>query len=434
MSFTEQFDVGSGFSTLGQFSVTFQPLTESILGTFVAPAYGALAGGFVESMAKCHLCVTPGKLGAHPSSTNVLGQSIWTGKIYDFDFGAPGEPWKIGGTSALAWIGDDDGKGPLSVALEYPVGSEYTGNLPDFLLAMMVAAPSGTNGIYLDATAASVPTGSYTGIVVNAWDIARTKMQKMCSPGSVEYVFTHDLKCLFAGNLDSSNTVFQWTPKVIFGPDIATGKDAGLSGYTAVCRPRFSYRNEAGGYWASNGAGTQDTGAVGALSLGSASVTRNPYDVLGASGCYVDKWIGGSDDTYNSAASPAPILGQKFCRSDTITLDVDAALLRTELKTGDYVWLCDDFHGIKDPANTVRFQGARHPVRYRVTSIETPITRDMGVYVIHQIDGTNTVQPVHDQIVPETGPVRVTLATSSPMTDRRLVYGLQWRPSYTDYH
>lgn len=429
-SVTEIFDVGAGFPTLGSWTLNFRPGTEHVLGPSVAPSPPFYNGGIVHNLRRCHLFITAGKLGARPTHTAVKAAAIYGGSILDFNFGVEGEPWSLGGPSALVWLGDDDGVGPGIGSLHYRVGSEFTGTFADYLLAMVVG--NYVNGIGLDATASGIDS-SALGIPINGYDVARDRINKLCHATTpvTEYAFLPDLQCVFAPFEDTAGQVFTWDPTVILGDrKLPPGTENGLRGFPAEIRPSFSYRGEIQtSVWSSREWIEDGTGSFAGSSGSNAG--RVNFDAAGNSEFSAAmKLVGTSLDTYFTVGRALT----QHIRRDTMTVKIpDAPLLRAELKPGDHVWVEDEFHGVRDPDNTVRYGGKhRHPRRMRVSQLEYPVTRSMGAYIVKCIDGSNDVIPVHDLIEPGSGPVTVGVATTSPMTMRRQVKGTSHRSSWSD--
>lgn len=416
---TEGFDPSICAPTLGGFSVRFNAGTESkLLGPHVAPNPPTHFGGRTENWKHDTICFTPTRL-SNPTAANVLASSLFSGRCDRFSMGAMGEPWDLSGPSILAWLGtaDNPGIGPLAGS-SYTAGAPYTGSLADWLLAVLVA--NDNNGLTLDATAV---TANALNCAINGNDILRHAMNQLVVRADAEYTCHPSGTVEFQDGDDAAGTVFTWTPTVIFGEGIQSGREQGMVAFQAEVTASFDYTNEGRSAHVRNSDGT--AGFV-------ASEVRVSRSFGGSANVELRKFYGADDDLFDQ--NPTSFYSATdLCRSDQFTCQVDAPLIRRDCKPGDWVYLVSERLGIINASNVVNFGGRTLPPQKRkLTGLSYPVTEGMGVYVIH--DSTQyrsgAVQDVTEDVIFETGTTRVSLDTTAPKSLRRAVLGTQHRPTW----
>lgn len=414
--FIEVFDCGTGLPGLGEFSVRFRPGSQiKLLGPHVASTGNGEREGPTRNWEHDTLVVTPGRLGAGVDRATVLDAAIYSGEILRFR-GAEDDSWSIHGRGILNWLGDDDNKGPaVCQGTDYTAASTYTGTIADYLLALWAGGWS--NGITFDATDPSVPT-SACNCAVRDMDTARARINTLCVVQDVEWWMNPDFTATFAGIGDDA--VFVQTPRVLFAAGVGYSREAGLVSFPCKIIPDIDCGPEATGLKARTSDGTTGEGTV---SGGSGMLTN---DTTGTGSGTRTKFLGASDELIST---PYPL--EQYRRRDTIDIKVDAQSIRQDVKPGDHLYVNHPLWGLIDTANALVHAGrSMAPLKRRASEMSTPITRENGVFVLHQnsaYGGVNAVQDVTDQVMPDHGPTTIRLATGSPRTLKAAVLGSQYR-------
>ncbi len=415
---TEGFDPSILAPTLGGFAVRFKPGTESkLLGPHdVGDTYNL--PGRTNNWKHDTICFTPTRLG-NPVAASVLASSLFSGRCDKFAMGAEGEPWIVTGPSILAWLGtaDNPGIGPHS-GTTYTSGAPYTGTLADWLLVQSLAGRD--NGLTLDATTL---TATALNCAINGNDVLRHGMNQLVMVADAEYFCHPDGTVEFQDGDDTAAVVFTWTPTVLFGDGIQSGREAGMVGYQATLTATFDYSNEGETAQVANTAGTSSSGVT--VSRFAAGFNASALPVI-------RKFYGADDELLDQG--PQGFLSvTDLRRSDQFTCEVDAPLIRRECKPGDWVYIVSERLGIIDTTNAVNYGGRTLPPQKRkLTGLSYPITEGMGVYVIHDSTGydSGAVQDVTEDVMWETGTTTVSLDTTAPKSLRRAVLGTQHRPTW----
>lgn len=417
---TEGFDPSIGAPTLGSFSIKFKAGTErKLLGPNVAASAPFTLGGRTENWKHDTISFTPTEL-ANPTAASVLESAVFSARCDTFTFGAEGEPWTLSGNSILAWLGtgDNPGVGP-SALFSYDTATPYTGTLADWLLLMIVWGQD--NGLTLDATTL---TATALNCAINGNDVLRHALNQLVIVAAAEY-FCHPTGVVeFQDVNDTAGTVFTWDPTVLIGDGIQGGREAGLVGYEATIRPTFDYSGEGTTARMSNADGT----ASGSVGYGS----RVNAGFDGFATPEMAKFYGADDDLFDQSPL-GHLIDTDLIRSDSLSCQVDAPLLRRDCKPGDWLWFVSERTGIIDTTNVVNFGGRTLPPEKRkLTGLQYPFTAGMGAYVTHDSTGYlgGGVQNVTEDVIPETGKTTVTLDTTAPKTLRRAVLGSQFRPTW----
>lgn len=417
MTYTEVFDCGTGLPGLGSFSVRFRPGSQiKLLGPHVASTGNGEREGPTQNWANDTLVVTPGRLGADVDRATLLDAAIYSGELLRFR-AERGGSWSATGVGILNWLGDSENKGPaVGQGTDYTNASQYTGTLADYLLALWAGGWS--NGITFDATDASVPT-SACNCAVRDMGCARERINTLCTVKEVEYWMYPDGSCVFAGIGDDA--VFVQTPKVLFARGVGYSREASLVSFPCEIIPDLDY-----GPVASDTFARTSDGVTNESSVAPPGSAKFPNDFTGTSAGVRTKFLGASDELLTQPVNP-----EQYRRRDTIDIEIGSQTIRQDVKPGDYVYVHDPMWGLIDTANAVIHAGrTMAPIKRRVSEMTSPITRENGVYVLHQnsaYGGTNAVQAVHDQVMPDTGPTTVRLATGSPRTLKAALLGSQWR-------
>lgn len=428
---SEGFDPSTGCPELGSFDVTFKAGSEAeMLGPHV-PGPGTYRPGRTENWKDDTLLYLPEDLGEIDRDT-ALAAALYGGRIKWFGVGADGESWTVKGKSLLSWLGSGDnggGIGPIGGAVDYPVGSEFTGSFADYLLALLVYGE--TNGLTLDATAPNITTaapmfGPAAGAALSKWDTVLSRINKLVIALGIEYHCRPDGTVLFQDGEDPDEIAYYLTPRVVFGEGIPTTDENGMTSWSSKVRPVFDYTNEAEVSAYTSADGTAATG-IG-TTLG-----RTGKDFGGVDDAVLGKFYGASDELVVNGIGPVGT--RDLIRQDTVAIDVDlgGALLRQSLKPGDWVYVISERAGLFDTENVLHYGGRTWcPVLVRCTGLRYPVQKG-GVYVLHNstgYGGANSVQRVTDYVEWETGRTDVTLGTLPPKNIRRAVLGPQWRPSW----
>lgn len=428
---TEGFDPSVCAPTLGGFSVRFKPGTESkLLGPHVAETTDGNGiirrGGRVENWGQDSIYFTPTRL-ANPTAASVKASALFAGRCDKFAFGVEGNPWTLSGTSILAWMGTADGISP-GLRTTYTAAAPYTGTLADYLLAQVVAVYHG--GLDYDATTV---TATALNVAINGNDSLREQVIQLTQVAEAEF-FCHPSGTVeWQDKNDTAGTVFTWTPTVIFGDGIQSGREAGMVGYQSALSPTFDFTNQAATVRMTNSAGTSGS------SFRHSPTLRYPrlYGGASASASFSEpvKFLGADDETFDQYAGTGPFtkLDAEYLRRDMVPCEVDAPMIRRECKPGDWVYLISERTGIIDTANAVNYGGRTLvPQKRRVTGLDYPITEGMGVYVHHDLSNydSGAVQDVTEDVMWETGTTTVSLDTTAPKSLRRAVLGTQHRPTW----
>lgn len=417
MTYTETFDCGTGLPGLGSFSVRFRPGSQiKLLGPHVASTGNGEREGPTRNWEHDTLVITPGRLGAGVDRATVLDAAIYSGELLRFR-GSPDGSWEASGAGILNWLGDSDNKGPaVSEGTDYTNASQYTGTIADYLLALQSGGWS--NGFTFDATDPSVSTAA-CNCAVRDMDCARQRINTLCIVTSTEYWVNPDFTATFAGVGDDA--VFVQTPKVLFARGVGYSREAGLVSFPCQIIPDFDCGPEATDIFRRRSDG--DPTGEQVVSIGSGIL---PNSTAGTGSGRRFKFQGASDDILTQPVDP-----EQYKRRDTIDIQVGVQTIRQDVKPGDAVWVHDQLWGLLDTANSIVHGGRTlPPIKRRVSEMTSPITRENGVYILHNVSeygGVNAVQEVADQVMPDRSPTTVRLATGSPRTLKAALLGSQYR-------
>lgn len=430
---TETFDVGTGLPGLGDWSLTLKAGTaQRLLGPSVAATLSNQKPGPTENWRHSMLVVTDGRVSS-PDRAGVLARALYAGELLRFDFTGKAEPWRIGGRSMLNWLGDDDGKGPaIHAGTDYTTAAPYTGTAANYLLALV--AGGWTNGIDLDATAASVDTGTFAALELRIYEVARQRINKLCqatTPRTEYWLDPTDLTCYFAGEGDTTNGVFRWDPRCMFSTEVGASTEASLTSYDCDVAVSIDYGNVATGLRVENAAGTSVN------TSGTSDPLRN--DATGTATGDRGKFLGAGDEVFSQYADAhfPTLMNLLYSRSDTVSVTVPGDVcVRRNLKPGDHCYVWEPLWGVLDPTVTVVHDGKScQPRKVRCSSIRWPVQKGMGVYLIHvetEYGGVNAVQDLTEDVEFERAATAISLATASPTTLTRIVRGSQYRPRWED--
>lgn len=354
------------------------------------------------------VCFCPQPVAA-PTASTVFAASVFSGRVDWTDPGEPGQPFRAGGPSILAHLGDSGNKGPYLTAAAAPVGTT--------LGAVLISG----NVFGTAARVAGLTLGNTTGLSANNLNdevrdapSSLTELHRLCQLTTVrtEYRCRPDRVVDFAAS--NTSNVFRTTPQVVitrYGP---TGgeKDGSFYGYRASpLRKKVDWSdwaetvegsNVATGYSASRGSGLTC--------------------VDGSTGIQVRKDIGdGNTTTTDIGQAGAAAFNHTYIARYQWTVEVEAYCFPEHCIVGDRVYVHDQHIGAVDGANQIAFGGATiFPQKVRVTGYQYPVKEGWAVYLVRTASGTSAVVDLTPNVMWETGKTKLNI-DDRPMTMRSYV-------------
>ena len=264
-------------------------------------------------------------------------------------------PFDVGGTNMIAWLGDEDGKGPI-------IEAAVTQTAASFATWVAAIRPAAVGAGTISAVAGTL-TNTYQ------WVTPRAALDNLAAYFNAEYRVNKDAT-LDAGAYGTS--LFNWTPTAI-AMRLSSGRDMNVVGIhtteLAVSIDSEEYFDrvlvkDASGTW---------TNAPG---------TATPYKDLHGNALAMTKAVTSSLTPTAAAASLAANLvasGQTLRQE--VTLSTDEFDISRDVKAGDSINVYDPQSNLVDTTNPVRFRGTTvYPIKLRVMAATWPIERGMGVW------------------------------------------------------
>lgn len=418
MTVREAFDPAGGFPLLGQFDIQFKRSSEHILGPWVNPSADYLGWGPCENWKHDTIVITKTPLGP-ATRAEVLANALWSGKATRFTPGGKGKGWRLEGPSILAWMGDDDSpsKGPC---INFDGQTAYPSTLGVYLLATIGGTASENGGL----------THSTSGLSANALncdiseaDSLRDRINKLLplTDTPSEYRIDPDGELVFSARGDGG--AYRVDPVVFFGPDVPNSREGAKVGYGAAVSASYDYGTEANILLFYDSSGTHIANGV----MSGTEREIHTFKGTDAANDYIRKALVNDLASDMSSAARNDILKYQYDRRSTIKLSVPSGRVKQDVVCGDWVFVDAPECWIANYSAGQLFGGKeRYPMALRTTTMEWPITQDMGVYVIHNATaylGTDATQDLRPFIEFEAGPTTIGLTRGKPVTIRNVVKG-----------
>lgn len=294
------------------------------------------------------------------SDATMISSSRWGGIVRRKQ-----TPWAVSGTNMIAWLGDEDGKGPiLEVAIAGP--SLFAA----FVTAMLAICPA------LVAGTITAPGGGTSAVSYNHIT-PRAMMDNLCAlftaaiPGLVEYRVNKDFT-LDAG-LSTVLYPTATTPTAV-AMRRNSGRDVSITGLSVT---DLGVSIDAEDY-ITRAIVHDTTGAYTANGSPSATTYKDGRGNL----VKMTKLFESSLTPTAQANALAISLGtiQQALRNE-VTLSTDEFDIDRDVMVGDWIWVYDQDSNMVDTTNPVRYRGATiYPIKLRVLAITWPFEAGMSVW------------------------------------------------------
>lgn len=323
------------------------------------------------------VCVTPGRLDGM-TRDDVLALSTFTGILRS----RTNNLCTISGPSIMAWLGDEDGKGPHPSTVGITGATSAQDMISDLFTTLFGVY---TNGITLGTYSSLPATPIYAAPLADNSESSRAFLDRICRFLNWQYRVTP------AGVFDicDDRSLFVTTPTLVV---IANALGTILSD--------VSYRVVAGTIRATahdDDYATDVTVLDGTYS-GQATVASFPDNFDSGATlnlALITKTIVASDlgSNANADAQAATELITNYATKNLIEITIDLDDPRAHVECGDSIYVCDPLQGLVLPGIVeLDVMGqCLFPIEVDVTEMSWPVTDGMGVYVIH-----NTTEEVID--------------------------------------
>lgn len=349
------------------------------------------------------ICVTPGRCDGL-SRAEVLAQATYSGMLRS----RTDDLCTLRGPSIMAWLGDEDGKGPKpSIAIDgYTSGQDMISDLFTTLFGVF------TNGIAL-GTYSSLPATPVWAIATGT-ESSRTFLDRVCRFLGWKY------RVRANGTFDicDDDSLFQTTPSVVvladhLGEPISDVIRLVVSGKVRATASDDDYLTS--------------IAILDGTYVGTASVGSPPYNfdyTATINVASIEKTITTTDLGSNANADNQANneLLTNYATKNLIDVSISLDDPRQRIQPGDSIYVYDPLQGLSLPAGTqLDVMGqCIFPVTVDVSEMTWPITEGMGVYALLQ--GTTTVWDLSEYVLYGEGDTNLKVGAKWP-TLREVVQG-----------
>ena len=349
------------------------------------------------------ICVTPGRCDGL-SRTEVLAQATYSGMLRS----RTDDLCTLRGPSIMAWLGDEDGKGPKpSIAIDgYTSGQDMISDLFTTLFGVF------TNGIALGTYSSLPPTPVWA--IATGTESSRTFLDRVCRFLGWKY------RVRANGTFDicDDDSLFQTTPSVVvladhLGEPISDVIRLVVSGKVRATASDDDYLTS--------------IAILDGTYVGTASVGSPPYNfdyTATINVASIEKTITTTDLGSNANADNQANneLLTNYATKNLIDVSISLDDPRQRIQPGDSIYVYDPLQGLSLPGGTqLDVMGqCIFPVTVDVSEMTWPITEGMGVYALLQ--GTTTVWDLSEYVLYGSGDTNLKVGAKWP-TMREAVNG-----------
>ena len=349
------------------------------------------------------ICITPGRCDGL-SRAEVLAQATYSGILRS----RTDNLCTLRGPSIMAWLGDEDGKGPTYTRGDVD-GTTSGQDMIDTLFGPTIAY---TNGLTL-GTYSSLPATPVWADYINGGtdqEVPRVFMDRICrclnwqyrvnADGTVDFsddgsIFTSGSVVVLADHL--GEPISDVIRVVVSGKVRATASDDDFANMVYV------YDGTYGGF------GT--------------FIGTDPKGFDPSSEAYIAKHISGTDvgSDANAEAQASVELLTNYATKNLIDVSIRLDDPRTRICPGDTIYVYDPLQGLYSLGTQLDIMGqVIFPITVDVSEMTWPITEGMGVYALLQ--GTTTVWDLSEYVLWGSGDTNLKVGAKWP-TLREVVQG-----------
>ena len=301
-----------------------------------------------------HIAIVPGRVSPIERGDEMLTLARYVGIFRDRE---GSEKTTLAGVGMAAWLGDEDGKGPV---IEYP-GISLTG--VTFAAAVRALLPS--SGSVTEGTLHAGVAGTYTGS--HSYETPRTGIDYICDTMGGDWRVNGD------GTLDAgpASTLFRTTPTCVIVRKGA-GYDQALKALPGDLSTTVSGKEIT----------TRVVLIAQALAGGTADAAVVPWKDIHGNPVKLTRVVDEQDTTLsgNAGARAQSVLNLWENPRKSVRLSVDEFDVAGDFEPGDVVWVYDPDNGLYDSSVEVAFRGELlNPVAVRVLSLTWPVERGYTV-------------------------------------------------------
>jgi hypothetical protein len=341
------------------------------------------------------VCITPGRCDGL-SRAEVLAQATYSGVLR----GRSDNLCKLWGPSILAWLGDEDGKGPI------PGTGSASGavSAQQMVIDLLTFSNGLTLGTYSSLSASAI-WASTTG-----FESSRTFLDRVSRVLNWEYRVNADRTV----DISDDGSIFQTTPSVLVLPDHWGEPISDVIRLVVAGKIRATAHDDdyATTVWV-----LDDTYS------GSASVGSYPDDFAGGTASIV-KFVDSTDlgSNANASVQANTELLTNYATKNLIDISISLDDPRQRICPGDSIYVYDPLQGLFLTAGTqLDIMGqVIFPITVDVSEMTWPVTEGMGVYVI--LNGTSTVWDLSEYVLWGSGDCNLKVGAKWP-TMREVVQG-----------
>jgi hypothetical protein len=349
------------------------------------------------------ICVTPGRCDGL-SRSEVLAQATYSGILRS----RTDNLCTLRGPSILAWLGDEDGKGPQpSIAIDGTTSAQ------DMISDLFTSS----FGVFVNGIA----LGTYSSLSASpVWAAATGTESSRTFLDRVSRFLGWKYRVNADGTFDicDDDSLFQTTPSVVvladhFGEPISDVIRLVVAGKIRASASDDDY--------------VTDIAILDGTYVGTASVGSSPYNfdfTATINQASIDKTITTTDlgSNANADAQAALEIVTNYATKNFIDVSIRLDDPRTRIQPGDSLYVYDPLQGLFLAAGTqLDIMGqVIFPVTVDVSEMTWPITEGMGVYALLQ--GSTTVWDLSEYVLWGTGDCNLKVGAKWP-TMREAVNG-----------
>jgi hypothetical protein len=347
------------------------------------------------------VCITPGRCDGL-SRAELLAQATYSGVLR----GRSDNLCKLWGPSIMAWLGDEDGKGPRPSTGGVTGATSAQDMISDLFTVLFGTYVNGlTLGTYSSLSASPI-WAETTG-----FESSRTFIDRVARVLNWEYRVNAD------GTFDISDdgSIFQTTPSVLVLPDHWGEPISDVIRLVVAGKIRATAHDDDYATQVDVVDGTYS----GDATVGSPPDNFEPGDVA-AIHKVIESTDLGSNTNADSQASTE--LGFNYATKNLIDISISLDDPRQRICPGDSIYVYDPLQGLFLTAGTqLDIMGqVIFPITVDVSEMTWPVTEGMGVYVI--LNGTSTVWDLSEYVLWGSGDCNLKVGAKWP-TMREVVQG-----------
>jgi hypothetical protein len=335
------------------------PVTERLMGAgqwsiALDPATNKVTRDLLDYFGHIYIFDTPMRSGLNDAT--MIASSRWGGILRRRQ-----TPWAMSGVNMIAWLGDEDGKGPIiEVAGVGSVGTPAA--FSAYMTAILAQCPAVTAG-----TATAV-AGTHDPAYI--WVTCRQALDNVCAIFNAEYRVNKD------ATIDTapvgSSGMFKQTPTAV-AMRRSSGRDLSVVGLSLT---QLDVEIDAEEYIARQI--VRDSTGVNTAAAGSAT----PYKDLHGNLIKMTKLtISTLTNNASAATLAANLVAAGQVLRNAVTITTDEFDIDRDVIVGDWIWVYDADGSMVDTTNPIRYRGSTiYPLKLRVLAITWPIERGMGVW------------------------------------------------------